>query len=240
MRQSTFITVLLVAAFGVSVAIYLYLLPDFIRDGGPLVVGLMVITIMQVTFIVERGLTLGKAKGKGSMARFAADLLHRVRERDVTGALALCDAQSGTCASIIRAGLERFRSVSGDAGLSEERKVAEIQEAFDSATGLELPLLERNLIALSTLASIATLVGLLGTVIGMIRCFKAVARTGAPDAIQLAVGISEALINTAGGLFAAIAGIVAYNFYVNQVDGLSYDIEETTHHVVQLLTGRKQ
>jgi biopolymer transport protein ExbB len=74
----------------------------------------------------------------------------------------------------------------------------------------------------------------------MIRCFKAVARTGAPDAIQLAVGISEALINTAGGLFAAIAGIVAYNFYVNQVDGLSYDIEETTHHVVQLLTGRKQ
>ncbi|MFA6107472.1 MAG: MotA/TolQ/ExbB proton channel family protein [Candidatus Latescibacterota bacterium] len=240
MRQSTFITVLLVAAFGVSLAIYWYLLPDFIRDGGPLVVGLMVITIMQVTFIIERGLTLAKAKGRGSMARFAADLLNRVRERDVNGALALCDAQSGSCASIMRAGLERYRGVSNDASLSEDRKVAEIQEAFDSATGLEIPLLERNLIALSTLASIATLVGLLGTVIGMIRCFKAVARTGAPDAIQLAVGISEALINTAGGLFAAIAGIVAYNFFVNQVDGLSYDIEEATHHVVQILTGRKQ
>lgn len=66
------------------------------------------------------------------------------------------------------------------------------------------------------------------------------ARTGAPDAIQLALGISEALINTAGGLFAAIVGIVAYNFFTNKVDSFSYEIEETTHNVVQLLTGRAQ
>ena len=88
---------------------------------------------------------------------------------------------------------------------------------------LETPLLEKNLIALSTIASIATMVGLLGTVVGMIRSFKAMAATGgAPDAIGLATGISEALINTAGGLIVGIAGIVAYNFYVNKVDNFTF------------------
>jgi biopolymer transport protein ExbB len=240
MRQSIFITILLVASFVVAFVIFQFFLPDFIRDGGPLVVALIAITIMQVTFIIERALTLNKAKGKGSMLRFSAAVVGRVRDKDIDGALALCDAQAGSCAHILRAGLERFRAVSSDQSMSEDRKVAEIQEAFDAATSLEIPLLERNLIALSTIASIATMVGLLGTVIGMIRSFKAMGRTGAPDAIQLAIGISEALINTAGGLFAAIAGIVAYNYFVNKVDGFSYDIEETIHHVVQLLTGRKQ
>jgi biopolymer transport protein ExbB len=240
MRPSIFITILLIASFGVATVIFLYLLPDFIRQGGPLVVALIAITIMQVTFIVERLLTLNKAKGKGPMLKFSADVISRVRARDIDGALALCDAQAGSCAHILRTGLERYRSVNDDQSMSEDRKTAEIQEAFESATGLEIPLLERNLIALSTIASIATMIGLLGTVIGMIRAFKAMAYTGAPDALQLATGISEALINTAGGLFAAIAGIVAYNYFVSRVDGFSYDIEETTHHVVQLLTGRKQ
>lgn len=238
MRQSTFITIVLVAAFVVSGIIWAFFLPKFIRDGGPLVIALMVLTIMQATFIIERILTLNKAKGRGSMIQFAVNVVERVRQRDIDGALALCDDQRGSCANILRAGLERFRQVEREKGMTEERKVSEIQHAFDTASGLEIPLLERNLIALSTIASIATMVGLLGTVIGMIRCFQAMAKTGAPDAIQLAVGISEALINTAGGLFAAIAGIVAYNFFVNKVDGFSYEIEETTHNVVQLLTGR--
>jgi biopolymer transport protein ExbB len=174
------------------------------------------------------------------MIQFAVNVVERVRQRDIDGALALCDDQRGSCANILRAGLERFRQVEREKDMTEERKVTEIQHAFDTASGLEIPLLERNLIALSTIASIATMVGLLGTVIGMIRCFNAMAKQGAPDAIALAVGISEALINTAGGLFAAIAGIVAYNFFVNKVDGFSYEIEETTHNVVQLLTGRAQ
>lgn len=240
MRQSIFVTILLVASFSVGVIIYLFLLPDFIRQGGPLVVALIAITIMQVTFIVERLLTLSKAKGKGSMPRFSADVISRVRARDIDGALALCDAQSGSCAQILRTGLERYRTVNGDQAMTDDRKTAEIEDAFDAATGLEIPLLERNLIALSTIASIATMIGLLGTVIGMIRSFRAMANAGAPDAIQLAQGISEALINTAGGLFAAIAGIVAYNYFVSKVDSFTYDIEEVTHHVVQLLTGRKQ
>jgi biopolymer transport protein ExbB len=81
------------------------------------------------------------------------------------------------------------------------------------------------------------MVGLLGTVIGMIRSFRAMAHAGAPDAIQLAIGISEALINTAGGLFAAITAIIAYSFFTNKVDNFTYEIEEAGHRLVRHLTG---
>ncbi|MBM3324925.1 MAG: MotA/TolQ/ExbB proton channel family protein, partial [Calditrichaeota bacterium] len=78
-------------------------------------------------------------------------------------------------------------------------------------------------------------VGLLGTTIGMIRAFAAMARQGAPDAIQLAMGISEALVNTAGGLAAAILGIVSYNVFVNRVDQFNYNIDEAAYVMVELL-----
>ncbi len=116
--------------------------------------------------------------------------------------------------------------------------MSEIRRAFDEANTLEMPLLERNLIALQTIATIATLVGLLGTTIGMIRAFAAMAQEGAPDALQLALGISEALINTAGGLAAAIMGIIAYNYFINKVDSVTYAVDEVTQEVVSVLTGR--
>ena len=114
--------------------------------------------------------------------------------------------------------------------------MAETQAAIQEANGLEVPLLERNLIALSTIASISTMVGLLGTVMGMIRSFSALGHTGAVDASKLAIGISEALINTAGGLFVAIAGIVAYNVFVTRVDNFNYMMDEASYEAVQLLT----
>lgn len=116
--------------------------------------------------------------------------------------------------------------------------MAETQRAIEEATSLETPLLERNLIALSTIASIATMAGLLGTTVGMIRAFTALAKAGAPDAIQLSIGISEALINTALGLTAAIIGIVAYNFFVTKVDNFTYMIDEASYNVVQILYSR--
>jgi biopolymer transport protein ExbB len=82
------------------------------------------------------------------------------------------------------------------------------------------------------------MIGLLGTVIGMIRSFAAMARAGAPDPVQLSLGISEALINTAGGLIAAIIGILAYNFFTNKVDSFTYMIDEASYSIVQSLALR--
>ncbi len=163
--------------------------------------------------------------------------VHLMNNR-IDDAVKECDAQRGSAANIIRTGLERYKQVMSEKKLDNEKRMAETQRAIEEATSLETPLLERNLIALSTIASIATMAGLLGTTVGMIRAFTALAKAGAPDAIQLSIGISEALINTALGLLAAIIGIVAYNFFVTKVDNFTYMIDEASYNVVQILNTR--
>jgi len=102
-------------------------------------------------------------------------------------------------------------------------------------TNLETPLLEKNLVILSTIASIATMVGLLGTTIGMIRAFMALGLSGTVSAVQLAIGISEALYNTAGGLAGAIISIVFYNYFTTKVDDFTYMIDEAILSITELL-----
>jgi len=237
MRPGAFIMIIIVLCFVVSYIIFEYFLPKFIKDGGYVVIILMVLTMLDITFIIERSMSMRKAKGKRSQVAFLRDTMDAIRKNDIGTAMNHCNTQQGTMANVLRAGLERFQSVS-DENLTSDRQVAEIKRAFDEANALETPLLERNLIALQTIATIATLVGLLGTTIGMIRAFSAMANEGAPDAIQLALGISEALINTAGGLAAAIMGIVAYNYFVNKVDQVVYAVDEVSQEVVSILTGR--
>ncbi len=237
MRPGAFIMIIIVLCFIVSWIIFEYFLPQFVKDGGPVVIGLMVLTMLDITFIIERSLTLKKARGKRPQVAFLKDAMGAIRNNDIKRAVNLCSSQQGTMANVLRAGLERFDSIAEE-NLTSDRQVQEIKRAFDEANALETPLLERNLIALQTIATIATLVGLLGTTIGMIRAFAAMANEGAPDAIQLALGISEALINTAGGLAAAIMGIVAYNYFVNKVDMFTYAVDEVAQEVLAILTGR--
>ncbi len=205
-----------------------------IKQGGPLVAGLILLIILQTAFIIERILSLRKAQGRGPLPAFLNEVSRRLHTGDVDGAIKACATQRGSAANVIRAGLEKYQSLRHE-GATKEKIVAETQAAIAEANGLEVPLLERNLIALSTIASISTMVGLLGTVIGMIRSFAALGHTGAVDATKLAIGISEALINTAGGLICAIAGIVAYNVFVTRVDGFNYMMDEASYEAVQLL-----
>lgn len=227
-------------AAAVSITIWWYLpsigaLGEQMKKGGPLVAMLIMLLILLTAFIIERVWSLKKAQGRGSLPRFLNNVRVRLHSGDVEGAIKLCAQQRGSAANVIRAGLERYLQARAD-GAPKEKVVAETQAAIQEANGLEVPLLERNLIALSTIASIATMVGLLGTTIGMIRAFAALGHTGAVDATQLAVGISEALVNTAGGLFCAITGIVAYNVFVTRVDGFNYMMDEASYEAIQLLS----
>ena len=204
------------------------------KDAGPLVAMLFLLLILQVTFVLERTWSLNKAKGKGSLPDFLNNVRKKIQAKDVEGAIKLCGEQRGSAANVMRAGLERYTALMRE-GAPKDKIVAETQAAIQEANGLEVPLLERNLIALSTIASISTMVGLLGTVVGMIRSFAALGHTGAVDATKLAVGISEALVNTAGGLIVAILGIVMYNVFVTRVDGFNYMMDEASYEAVQLL-----
>jgi biopolymer transport protein ExbB len=112
--------------------------------------------------------------------------------------------------------------------------VLSIQKEIEEATALELPMLEKNLVFLSTIASCATLLGLFGTVLGMIRSFASLgAEGGGGDASALAIGISEALINTALGIGTSFVAIVAYNFYTTIIDGITFGIDESGFTLTQ-------
>lgn len=236
MKQSVFITLVMVVAFIASVLIYFFTLPQFIKDGGYLVIALITLTIMVTTFIFERLLSLRKAQGKNAIPTFLRNVQGALHEKDIAQAIQLCAEQRGSLATVLKNGLERYQNLSRTGAVLEQREVMdEVQHAIDEALMLEVPLLEKNLIALSTIASVSTMIGLLGTVLGMIRSFQAMANAGAPDAIQLSIGISEALINTAGGLIAAIAGIIAYNFFVTKVDNVTYQIDEASASMLQSL-----
>ncbi len=252
MKQGTFTIITLVAALAISMGFYYGMLPAMdkgveetplihqIRLGGVLVPFLLCITLMLITYVVERVITLNKAKGGAPLPKFFSAFIKAVREGKYSDAAELCDKQRGSAAAVLKAGVEQYKRLMGDKSMGEEKRLAETQRAINEARLLEVPFLERNLIALSTIASIATMVGLLGTTIGMIRSFAAMSTQGAPNAAELARGISEALVNTALGLFAAILGIVAYNFFVNKVDQFNYSIDEAAYLMVEILKEKEE
>lgn len=240
MKQGTFTGILIVVGFIVSYFIFEYAMPDYIKDGGPLVIVLILFSIMVVTYTIERLFALNKAKGKGSLTAFLRKVQQEINKENIDGAIDACDKQRGSCANVLRAGLEKYKVLKySGAHKSAKETMEEIQHAIEESMMLEVPLLERNLVALSTLASIATLTGLLGTTMGMIRAFKALAKSGAPDAVALSLGISEALVNTAFGLFCAIIGIVSYNYFTTRIDNFTYMIDEATYSMVQTLVEKR-
>ncbi|HMI31954.1 MAG TPA: MotA/TolQ/ExbB proton channel family protein [Candidatus Limnocylindrales bacterium] len=228
-------TIVSVVALGIAIVVYNFL-PEYIKKGGPLVALLIMLSIMSVTLTFERLFTLQRARGKQSLPVFMRGVRQKIDAMDIEGAAELCAKQRGSLANVLRAGLDRYAVVRTVNTLDMKTRMEEVQKAMEEANMLEVPLLERNLIALATIASIATMVGLLGTVIGMIRSFAALGQTGSVDAVKLALGISEALVNTAGGLFVAIFSIVLYNIFVTMIDNFNYMMDEASVEVVEVLS----
>jgi biopolymer transport protein ExbB len=254
MKQSTFVSIVIFAAIVVGIVIWWFVLgnPDNFFDqagrhkpnnlmgmiftGGYIVPALIAASIIVITFIIERLISLKKAQGRGAPATFLKNIQKNLTDNNIEGALKECERQRGSMANILRAGLEKYQDLKKENKiLDADKQMVEVQRAIEEATALEMPILEKNLIILSTIASIATMLGLFGTVIGMIRAFQALSQAGAPDAIQLSIGISEALVNTALGIFAAIVGIISYNVFVNKVDTFTYMIDEASFDMIQTL-----
>jgi biopolymer transport protein ExbB len=169
---------------------------------------------------------------------FLKRMIELLEKGEVETALKECDNQRGSVANVMRSAISRFRDIEKDVSISAENKIGEVQRAIDEAMNLETPLLEKNLVILSTVASIATMIGLLGTTIGMIRAFQELGAGQTVSAINLSIGISEALYNTAGGLIGAVLSIVAYNFFTTKVDDFVYMIDEAILNVTQIFTIR--
>lgn len=203
-------------------------------EGGIIVPILIATFLTVVVFVIERFLTISKATGNGNIAEFIRKVQYHLANRNVDQAIAECDRQKGSVGNVMKAGLRKYKEMIGNTELDTDQKVLNIQKEVEEATALELPMLEKNLVFLSTIASIATLLGLLGTVLGMITAFAALgAEGGGNAAAELSVGISEALYNTALGIGTSAVAIIMYNIFTTKIDGITYGIDESGFTLTQ-------
>ena len=194
--------------------------------GGWVVPILMTCFLVVIVLTVERWIALAKAKGSGNTTKFVENVKAALRNHDIAKAEDLCRKQKGTVGAVVYATLQKYKEMEKDTVLSKEQKLASIQATLEEATALEMPALQQNLPVLATLTTLGTLIGLFGTVLGMIRSFQALAQSGAPDSTELSTGISETLMNTALGIATAALALIAYNFYTNKIDNMTYAIDE--------------
>jgi biopolymer transport protein ExbB len=202
-----------------------------VYKGGPIVPVLMGLLLMVVVFSFERYFVITKATGKGDLDKYMKDVQVSVKAGDIDGAIALCDKQQGSVANAIRSALVKYQDVKKE-GFNSEEASELIHKEIEEATSLEMPMLEKHMTIISTLVSLGTLAGLLGTVTGMIKAFAGLAGGGGADSAELANGISEALINTATGISTSALAIISYNFFTSKIDSLTYAIDEAGTTIV--------
>ena len=203
---------------------------DMIQKGGPVMYLIIILSVIAFGVIIERIYNFNRARVDAQ--KFMDEILKHLKRNKIIEAIEMCNQTPGPIAHIIKAGI-----------LKHDRSKAEIKEAIDEAAQLEIPRLEKHLPIIATIAHIAPLLGLLGTVSGMIKAFQIIqlkALTMTPvNPGDLSGGIWEALLATLAGLAVAIPTYVAYNYLVNQVDNLVYEMERSATDLVNLLSSRR-
>ncbi|MGZ5193179.1 MAG: MotA/TolQ/ExbB proton channel family protein [Kaistella sp.] len=202
--------------------------------GGPIVPILISFMIIVIVFSIERALVLRKASGTGNVDNFVLNVRRLLNQNKVDEAIEECDRQEGSVGNVVKEGLTTYKALSHDTTMNKEQKMVALNKSIEEATTLEMPMLEKNMMILSTLGTVATLVALLGTVIGMIKAFSALgAGGGTPDSAALSIGISEALVNTALGIGTSAVAIILYNYFTSKIDGLTFKIDEIAMSIQQ-------
>lgn len=200
-----------------------YDLMRFIQLGGFLMWPILVCSVIGLAITLERLWRLRRAQT--GMREFMDAMRSMLRQRRIEEAITLCDESDTPVAHIVKAGV-----------LKHNRTKADIREAIEDAGRLEVPRLERYLGALATVTSVAPLLGLLGTVVGMIKCLAVIMHKGGQvNPGDLAEGIGNALVTTAAGLTVAIPALIAYNYLVARVDNLVLEMEVNSSELVELL-----
>ena len=206
-----------------------------IYKGGYVVPIIHTLLLTVLCLAVERYFALKTAFGKGSLTKFVANIKAALAANDFNKAEDLCNKMQGSVANVVLASLHAYKAMESgaNASLKKSQKVARIVQAHEEATQLEMPTLQMNLPIIATIVTLGTLTGLLGTVTGMIRSFQALAAGGGGDSLALSTGISEALVNTAFGIATSWCAVIAYNFYTNKIDKLTYALDEVGYTIAQ-------
>jgi len=203
---------------------------ELVQMGGPMMYLIIIASILAFGVVLERVYHLNKARIDAG--KFMDGIINVLKRNKIIEAIEICNSTPGPIAHIVKAGI-----------LKHDRSKPEIREAVEEAARLEIPRMEKHLPVLATIAHVAPLLGLVGTVTGMIKSFQVIQQKAAAmvpvNPGDLAGGIWEALLATLAGLAVAIPTYVAYNYLVSQVDNLVYDMETSATDLVNLLSSKR-
>jgi biopolymer transport protein ExbB len=200
------------------------MLPRFIADGGPMMLLILATSAVALAVFMERLLQYHREQINST--EFLNGVRNVLKRDNVLEALAICDATPGPVARLVKIAI-----------LNRDRGRDGVREALEDAGSLEVPRLETKLNMLATIAQIAPLMGLLGTVMGFIKVFQAIQDAGlAAHVGQLSGGIWQALICTAAGLAVSIPSYAGYNYLVGRVNAIVLDMEQVSTEVLNLVT----
>lgn len=205
-----------------------------IYKGGPIVILLISFQLIMLVYAIERFIAIRLSAGKGNLRKFVNKIRSHLAAGELREIQAECDKQKGSVANVVKTGIGTYLSRKKNDS-HDQKDIYLIQKELEESTQLELPILNKNMFILSTIAQIATLIGLLGTVTGMIKAFGALASVGEPDPVGLAGGISQALVTTALGISTAAVTIVVYNYFANKIEKVTYAIDEASFSIIHSL-----
>ena len=197
-------------------------LVEFFQKGGTFMWGLLALSIIGVAVIIERWITLHKARA--DVRKLMEQIVGALKKGRLDEALDVCASMRGPIPQILHAGLRQAK-----------KGTVAVEKAIETAGIIEMSCLERGLIILATVANVAPLLGFLGTVSGMISAFEAIAQAEQVSAKLVASGISEALITTMSGLVIAIPTQVAHNLFVQRIDRFVVEMEDSAAELVDTL-----
>ncbi len=204
---------------------------EFMQKGGPIMWPILLCSVIAFAIVIERLVRLRQEQI--DTKSFMEQISKALKRNKIMEALDLCDRTGGPIAAILKAGI-----------LKHDRPRNEVREAIEDASIHEVPRLERNLPVLSTIAQVAPLLGLLGTVTGLVNSFQVIeTKASAVNPVNpgdLAGGIWEALLCTTFGLCVAIPTYVAYNYLASRVDGFVLDMERSATDLLTILGEKRE
>ncbi|MBC8185199.1 MotA/TolQ/ExbB proton channel family protein [candidate division KSB1 bacterium] len=194
-----------------------------LKQGGIVMIPLILSSILVVAIIIERSFVLRKKK---ILIPEIVNVIETIKKpEDVHLAISICQKKKGAFSSIVQLGLE-----------NKSLPKFELKELITDQGRQEVRTLEKGLVILETVAGIAPLLGLLGTVIGMIKVFDVISQQGLGQTQALSGGISQALITTVIGLSIGIPSLVVYNYFTDKAENLIMDIEKFTTQLLRKLS----
>lgn len=199
-------------------------MPVLLSYGGPVLWLLLLISAVAVSVFIERFLHCHRAQINST--EFLNGVRNVLKRNNVVEALSICDATPGPVARLVRTAI-----------LNRDQGREQVREALEEAGAAEVPRLEEKLNLLATIAQLAPLIGLLGTVLGFIQTFGSMQKEGLNAHIgQLSGGVWEALVCAAAGLAVAIPAHAAYNYLVSRINSIVLDMERAATEIVQIVT----